>query len=304
MTELVPLSPTWVDVISPAVNLAERISRTDFVPTALRGRPEAVLACILTGHEIGIGPMASLAKIAIIEGRPTMAAELMRALGLSAGHEYWVEEATDTRVIVAGRRHGSDHVTKVTWTRDQATKAGLAGRQNWQRYPRAMLLARATAELARLVWPDALGGVAYATEELEDTPELSPSNPVAKQEATPEPNGQTRRRRAPLKPVVPPIEHQVGPALPPLPGELEPEPGPPAPQTISDPQRKKMHALYREAGLDDRDARLEFATVTIDRVINSSAELTVDEASAVIDRLERITSGAETLDFDDEGRIR
>src|SRR5262245_46257386 len=167
--DLVPLTPTWVDVISPSVALAERIAGTDFVPSGLRNRPEAVVACILTGHEIGIGPMTALAKIHIIDGRPTMAAELMRALGLAAGHEAWVDEASNTRVVMSARRQHSQHINKITWTMDDAKKAGLAGKQNWQKYPRQMLLARATAELARLTWPDALGGIAYATEELEDT---------------------------------------------------------------------------------------------------------------------------------------
>ena len=48
----------------------------DFVPPALRGKFEAVLACILAGHEAGVSPMQALSKIHIIEGRPAMAAEL------------------------------------------------------------------------------------------------------------------------------------------------------------------------------------------------------------------------------------
>ena len=35
-----------------------RIADTEFVPRALRGNPSAVLACIFTGREVGLEPMA------------------------------------------------------------------------------------------------------------------------------------------------------------------------------------------------------------------------------------------------------
>jgi hypothetical protein len=34
--------------------LSQRISNTPFVPTALRGKNEAVLACVLYGAELGL----------------------------------------------------------------------------------------------------------------------------------------------------------------------------------------------------------------------------------------------------------
>ena len=113
--------------------------------------------------------MQSLAKIAVINGRPTLAAETQRALILQAGHDIWIEESTNTRCTVAGRRHGSEATSRVTWTLDDAKRANLAGKPPWRMYPRQMLLARASAELARAVFPDAIVGLA-ATEELEDDP--------------------------------------------------------------------------------------------------------------------------------------
>jgi hypothetical protein len=46
------------------------------------------------------------------------------------------------------------------------------GKENWQNQPQAMLLARATAECARLIAADAILGIPYAAEELRDSPEL------------------------------------------------------------------------------------------------------------------------------------
>lgn len=170
MTDLVRYQPptTSLDLAPSAWKLAEKIASTDFVPTALRGKPEAVLACILTGHELGIGPMQALSKIHIIEGRPAMAAELMRATVLQHGHEINYAEASTTSVTAEGRRKGSDRWTKVTWTMDDARRGGLDGKTNWRKWPRAMLIARATAELCRMIFPDVLAGISYTVEELSD----------------------------------------------------------------------------------------------------------------------------------------
>lgn len=67
-TDLVAHSSGFdVAVIEPLSSLSDRIARTDFVPASLRGKPEAVLAAMLTGEELGIKPMTSLQKIHVIE---------------------------------------------------------------------------------------------------------------------------------------------------------------------------------------------------------------------------------------------
>jgi hypothetical protein len=211
-TDLVrPTSGFDVAVIAPLADLAERICRTEFVPTSLRSKPEATLAAMLTGEELGIKPMTALQKIHVIEGRPGLAAELMRALILQHGHDIWVEEKSNTRVTVAGRRKGTDRVSKVTWTADDVKKAGLDGRPNHKRYPRAMLTARATAELARDIFPDLIGGL-YAVEELSDgfgfgegdvidiDPETLEANGNAEAKTT---HTRSAGKRAPAKPARP-----------------------------------------------------------------------------------------------------
>ena len=84
--------------------LAQRIATTEFVPAKLRNRPEAVLAALLSGAERGLGPMESLRSIDVIEGKPSLSAEAMRALVLAAGHDIEIVESTATRCTVIGRR--------------------------------------------------------------------------------------------------------------------------------------------------------------------------------------------------------
>lgn len=191
--DLVP----WTD----RLELAKVVANTDFVKSAMRGNPPAICAAILYGDEVGLGPMQSLAQISIIEGKPTLSAEAQRALILAAGHDFTVEESSVTRVTVAGRRRDSDHTVRVTWTLDDAKRAGIAGRSNWRAYPRQMLLARATAELARAIFADAIGGLA-ATEELEGAVGDAEGPATASTEA-PTAAVTTKRRRKRVSPMTP-----------------------------------------------------------------------------------------------------
>jgi len=146
--------------------LSQRISNTPFVPTALRGKNEAVLACVLYGAELGLGPMQSLNSIHVIEGRTAMSPELMRAMVARHGHRIDVIENSNDVCEVKGTRADTGSTATVRWTLDDAKMAGLAGKNNWKTYPRAMLLARATSELCRIVFPDVIAGLSYTPEEV------------------------------------------------------------------------------------------------------------------------------------------
>jgi hypothetical protein len=104
-----PVAPEnrWIELMQPAAELAAQIANTDFVPEAYRRNPAAIAACILFGAEIGLPPMQSLSKIDIVKGRPAPRAEIARAKALAAGHEFWVDESTNTRVTVGGKRRES-----------------------------------------------------------------------------------------------------------------------------------------------------------------------------------------------------
>jgi len=147
-----------------AMRLAGRIHNTPFVPAGLRGDPASVMACILTGQELGLGPMQSLRMVNVIEGRPAASAELMRALVNRAGHRLSVVEARQDRVTLHGQRRDTGASATVTWTIADATRAKLMGNPAWVKYPRSMLLARATSELCRQIFSDVIGGL-YTPEE-------------------------------------------------------------------------------------------------------------------------------------------
>ena len=281
-------TPAWVEMLTPVADLARQIAGTDFVPESMRGKPAAVAAAILFGAELGLPPMQSLAKIDIVKGRPAPRAELARALALAAGHEVWVDESTNTRVKVSGRRRGTDVVQSVTWTIDDAKRAGIASAM-YTRYPRQMLLARASAELIRQMAPDVLGGIAVFAEEADDAPAAAPA---ASDPATAMPAGTaTRRRRAATPPAAPGGEDSPPESV------AEPEPAAPV-DSASDAQIKRMMVGFNEIGIKAREDRLAFIAAAA-TAVDSSRDLTKAEAARVIDALDAVAQGRLTIDHTD-----
>lgn len=283
--------PAWVGLLAPAVHLAEVLAPTEFVPKQLRGRPEAIAAAIMYGAEVGIGPMQALASIAIVDGRPAPSAELLRALVFASGGEIWVEDSSGTRVTVAGRRVGSPNTVTVTWTMEQARAANLAGKQNWRQYPRQMLTARATAELARLLWPDVVKGLSSDDGQIDITDAPPDSSGDATGSA---PGVTTMRRRRRASGAAEPMEQT--PEVRPLSPQTDDVPEPPAP--ITDEQLTRLSITLRELFGDDRAAKLRLVSSLIGREIASSTELTKADASVAIDKADAILAGVEP--FPDE----
>jgi hypothetical protein len=301
MTDLERWTPpderdSWIGVVAPVGDLAQRIAGTDFIPTGLRGRVAAVAAAILTGRELHLPPMTALAHIHVVEGRPSLSAEMQRALVLKAGHELRIVETNSTRCVVDARRRGDDNQpTRVIWTMDDARKAGLAGRQNWQRHPRRMLQARATAEACRLVFPDVIAGLPAVAEELQDDHDQSEPAAVPARTAR-RTRGTIMARPEPARESVHPIVEPWEPPLPPqvpeprrhpdIP-EPEPEEQPPGDQErITPRQLRALHSALSQVGINDRAKRLELIQQYLQRSdLESSKQLTADEATRVLDWL-------------------
>jgi hypothetical protein len=153
-----------------AWSIATKLADTAFVPRSYRGKVAETAAAIITGNELGLPLMAALRSIDVIEGTPALRAVTLRALVLKAGHEIWTEESNQHRAIVKGRRAGTDKVESSTWDAERARVANLSSKDNYQRHPGNMYLARATADVVRLVAPDAILGLPYSAEEAADEP--------------------------------------------------------------------------------------------------------------------------------------
>ncbi len=271
----------WTDNLPAVGDLANRIAGTEFVPAGLRGKPAAVAACVLYGAEIGIGPMKSLAGIHVVDGRPAMSAELMRALVLAAGHSIRVQELTSTRCVLIGTRRGDADGTTITYSVDDAKRAGVAGKKVWQQYPREMLLARATTSLCRAVFADVIGGMA-SLEEAQDG--------AAEAAAGPAPTRRVARRRT-VTPAPPTVEPELDDeVVDTVTGEIvdaeiveDPDEGDEVGATKR--QLTAMGAAFSAIGWTDRADRLRATSAIVGRQVESAKSLTRDEASTLLDTL-------------------
>lgn len=145
---------------------AEIFVKSGFLPKAVN-TPEKAITIALKGRELGLPPLTAFAHIHVIEGKPTMSAELMLAQlykhipGFIAN---FTETSNSACIIKAKRPNGE--WAEFAFTEADAQSAGLLMKPVWKQYRKAMLRARCISAMARVMGPDALMGVSYTPEEL------------------------------------------------------------------------------------------------------------------------------------------
>src|SRR6187402_202596 len=81
LARVAPVSDAMADWKAMREQAASLVA-SGFLPRAVN-TPEKAMAIIQTGKELGLGPMQSLRSIHIIEGKPTMSADLIAGLALA-----------------------------------------------------------------------------------------------------------------------------------------------------------------------------------------------------------------------------
>lgn len=129
-----------------------------------------VAAKILAGRELGFGPFAAVNGIHIIQGKPTVGANLMAAaVRAHPRYDYKVKTLTD-KICVLEFCDGGKVAGESSFTIEEAATAELSSGKNsqtWKKFPRNMLFARAMSNGVRWYAPDIFSGNAvYVPEEL------------------------------------------------------------------------------------------------------------------------------------------
>jgi hypothetical protein len=170
----------WLPATLPSLadlDIIDRIAARAAASAYIAGArtPERAAMLILAGREVRIGPWQALTGIHIIKDRPCLSANLMGALVQrfireQRGGIFRVTEHTEQRCTIEYRRPEWQTSSAVTWTIEDARRAGLVGEGgNWTKFPRQMLFSRATGEAARAGFPDVVAGL-YTIEEADDLP--------------------------------------------------------------------------------------------------------------------------------------
>lgn len=128
--------------------------------------PDQAVALMLIAQAEGMHPAIAARDYHVIQGRPALKADAMLARFQTAGGKVNWDVYTDAEVKATFSHPAGGSVT-LSWTLEQAKRIGLAGKDNWKNYPRAMLRARVISEGIRTVYPGCVVGV-YTPEEVQD----------------------------------------------------------------------------------------------------------------------------------------
>lgn len=178
---------------------------------------------VLAGREMGFGPIASMTGIHIVQGRPTLGADLLaKAVKRSGRYNYRVTELTDATCSITFFERDGDTWQQAGVSTFTIADAKRAGTKNLDKFPRNMLFARAMSNGVKWFCPDAIGLTVYDPSELPQDDALIQAPPTVTQvlDMPVPPNGQ---------PVI---------------AQAETVDTPPAdPYAVTDAQRRKFHAL-------------------------------------------------------------
>ncbi len=132
--------------------------------------PEEALVRLMTGRSLGIPTFIALQHVYDVEGRPSLSAKLKVALCLRHPDCIYFDhvESDETHATYRTKRRGREE-QKRTFTIEDAKRAGLVKPEsNWAKWPRRMLQARASGELADIVFPDAVMGMPSVEEAIDE----------------------------------------------------------------------------------------------------------------------------------------
>jgi len=127
---------------------------------------QEAMAIMLLCQAENLHPAVAMRDYHVIQGRPALKADAMLARFQQAGGKVDWKEYTDEKVTGVFS-HPQGGTLELSWTLTQAKSIGIANKDNWKNYPRAMLRSRVISEGIRSVYPGCVVGV-YTPEEVQD----------------------------------------------------------------------------------------------------------------------------------------
>ena len=127
---------------------------------------EEAMAIMLLCQAENLHPAIAMRDFHVIQGRPALKADAMLARFQQAGGSVnW--KVYEDEQVTGIFSHPQGGTLEVSWLLSKAKLIGIANKDNWKNYPRAMLRARCISEGIRAVYPGCVVGV-YTPEETEN----------------------------------------------------------------------------------------------------------------------------------------
>jgi hypothetical protein len=150
------------------LDFGEASLKSGLLPNSIKTK-EAAAVIALKSRELDMPYMVGIANIHVINGKPTLSAELMQSLArrnLPGLIINIIESDNEKATIQFIRPEKGSKPFTISWTLEDAKKAELLKNPVWSKYPGAMLWSRAVSAGLRRVCPEALMGISYTPEEM------------------------------------------------------------------------------------------------------------------------------------------
>jgi hypothetical protein len=193
-------------VAADPIKLGEVLAASGYFEDAADAAKAAVK--VMAGQELGFGPIASMTGVHIIEGKPSVGANLLAALvKRSKTYRYEVRTLTDQECSIAIFEKRGGKWVELSPTSDFSIKdaerikfrskgnwRSLTEKANWRFYPRNMLFARALSNAVTFHCPDLTSGAPiYTPDELGAEVDGATGEIVDAAAREPEPESQPER---------------------------------------------------------------------------------------------------------------
>lgn len=159
------------------IELCRFLSDANLLPQALRKQPANCLLIMHKALALGLPLSVALEHLHVIDGKVGHSAELLRGLLARAGHILrWIEISDKSATGELILRHDPRNPRRETFTIGDATRMKLVNKDNWQKDPASMLVARTTTRLISRHCPEiavALGNLSAI-----DNEDEAPVEPV------------------------------------------------------------------------------------------------------------------------------
>ena len=168
MNELTTVKKEVAMTFDDQMRMAEVMAKSGLLPKALDTK-EKVFIALQWGVELGLTPMAAATNIAVINGKPTLSADIMHAIVRNnpeyAGAEWKKQDEQAAEVLVKRKNANMTETFRGYYDIEMAKRANLLSKENWKAYTARMLKHRALSFALRDAFPDVLAGL-YSPDEL------------------------------------------------------------------------------------------------------------------------------------------
>lgn len=164
MKEIVTQEQNTASTVQETMKLCQMLMKT---PHYQKMGQEGIFAIVQKSKAVGVDPLDALnGGMFYVQGKVEMTATMMNDLIRRHGHSITKDKkSNEQECILHGRRKDNGDTWSESFSLDDAKKAGIY-RNQWLKYPKDMLFARALSRLARQLFPDVIKGC-YVEKEMQ-----------------------------------------------------------------------------------------------------------------------------------------